>query len=485
LNVQVIAEKGRTNRADKPEQRRFDISAELVARALAIANGRLSKRSHSGMPRPLMTRIDACERSACRIASGSPTLAPAAALAFLGESIALAAIDGAWPDGATATAIELVADDLGATEADTAILVFRAAVSTPACAQLPPSAAIDLILSLLVDTGMTADASVWVALRPARTDCVAAAGPSARSRRMRETARGALDGVVSSSETFRVATVERWDHPFAALVARSRAVSAVVVDALLAEAAAALSPVLEREALFERSATREHTLVSAGERRLVRLGFDLHDGPLQELVAFAEDLRIARANIEPLLATSDRMRAGGCFDDLATRLGELDRELRQIAHSVRSTTALARPLEDALPWEVEALRRAGVDTELSISGDIASLTDSQKIVIYRVVQEALHNVRKHSGAARAVVNVRSTARLVEVTVADDGCGLGARATADDRLGLAGVTERVQLLGGAVTIDSPPAGGTSVRVALPRWRASSTSSDHVVGYAASA
>jgi signal transduction histidine kinase len=482
LNVQVIVEKGRTSCADKPEQRAFDVVAELVARTLAIANGGLFKRGHSGMPRPLMTRIDACERSARRVASGSAPLAPAAAVAFLGESIAAAAIEGAWPDGATATAIELVADGLGATEADTGVLVFRAAVSTHACAQLPPSAAIDFILSLLVDTGVTADASLWAALRPARTDCVAAAGPSPRSRRMREAARGALDGVFSDSETFRVATVERWDHPYAALVARSRVASVVAVDALLAEAAAALSPVLEREALFDRSATREHTLVSAGERRLVRLGFDLHDGPLQELVAFAEDLRVARANIEPLLATSDRLRAGGCFDDLTTRLGALDRELRQIAHSVRSTTALERPLADALRWEVEALRRAGVDAELSISGEIVSLTDSQKIVIYRVVQEALNNVRKHSGAAVAKVNVRGTSRLVEVTVVDDGCGLAGRAAANDRLGLAGVTERVQLLGGAVTIESPPAGGTSVRVALPRWRASSTSSDPVVGYA---
>jgi signal transduction histidine kinase len=300
---------------------------------------------------------------------------------------------------------------------------------------------------------------------------------------MRETARHALDGVPSDSQTFRTAVVERWDRPYAALVVRARSAAGHTVDALLAEAAAALAPILERDALYDRGVAREREIVAAGERRLVRLGFDLHDGPLQELVAFADDLRVTRSHIEPLLDEDDRTRAAGCFDDLGARLESLDRELRQIAHSVRATTALDRPLEDALRAEVAVLERTGVDGALLVTGDVVSLTDSQKIVIYRVVQEALSNVRKHSGAARASVRVRSTSRLIEVVVCDDGCGIGAKGAAPDRLGLAGVTERVRLLGGAVTIGDSATGGTCISAVLPRWRARTGAQATTVSYAA--
>jgi signal transduction histidine kinase len=243
--------------------------------------------------------------------------------------------------------------------------------------------------------------------------------------------------------------------------------------------------VLERDALYDRGVGRERELVAANERRLVRLGFDLHDGPLQEIVAFADDLRNARAHIEPLLDEADRLRAAGCFDDLGARLASLDRDLRQLAHSVRSTTALERPLEDALRGEVDALTRYGIETHLDVSTLPRDLTDSQKIVIYRVVQEALNNVRKHSEARTAHVGVRTTRRLIEVVVADDGRGIDGRIRMrSDRLGLAGMRERVRLLGGVVTVGDGPSGGTLVFVTLPRWRARRTETSSAT-YAASA
>jgi hypothetical protein len=96
-------------------------------------------------------------------------------------------------------------------------------------------------------------------------------------------ARAALDGVMAGSAQVRVRVVERWDRPYAALVARGRGAESEHLDHYLAEAATALAPVLERASLFDRRVHRERDLVAAGERRLVRLGFDLHDGPLQEI----------------------------------------------------------------------------------------------------------------------------------------------------------------------------------------------------------
>jgi two-component system sensor histidine kinase UhpB len=106
------------------------------------------------------------------------------------------------------------------------------------------------------------------------------------------------------------------------------------------------------------------------------------------------------------------------------------------------------------------------------------LTDSQKIVLYRVVQESDANVRKHSGATRADVRLRAAAAYVEATVEDNGRGFDvhstvARALDASRLGLAGVSERVRLLGGAVEIEARVGEGVLVRATLPRWRPTQT------------
>src|SRR4029450_12766757 len=106
---------------------------------------------------------------------------------------------------------------------------------------------------------------------------------------------------------------------------RSGAVDGKVAEAFLSEAAAALSPVLEREHLLEHSAAREKTLVAAAERRLMRLGFDLHDGPIQDVLALAADVQLLQQQVYPFILEDYREQAHGRFDDLSARLVEADR----------------------------------------------------------------------------------------------------------------------------------------------------------------
>jgi len=306
---------------------------------------------------------------------------------------------------------------------------------------------------------------------PGRLACVAATGGAPGSRRLRTAARAAFNGGAVESSHVRAVVIERWDKPFAALVARGRPETAPRLLVYLGELAAALTPLFERDMLFERHAARERSLVSGGERRLVRMGYDLHDGPLQELVALADDLRRARDQVASVLDDSQRVAVRGRFDDLEARLHSLDRGLRDIAHSVRATSAVEQPLEHALRQEVDALERtAEIKVELAVDGDVASLTDSQKIVLFRVVQEALCNIRKHSHATCASVRVRAVTGYVALEVSDNGCGFIVEgAKAKGRLGLAGIVERVRLLGGDVEIEGVPGQGTFVRATLPRWR----------------
>src|SRR5207245_1575907 len=136
------------------------------------------------------------------------------------------------------------------------LAVFLRAVASSDAAQLPPQIAADLFLWLLVELGPAEAASLWTTGTPQRVECLAAAGDAAKSRRLRTAARALLAGRSGGSPHVQSVVVQRWDRPFAALVARINSCESARLAVWLREAAAALSPVLERETLFERNAAR-------------------------------------------------------------------------------------------------------------------------------------------------------------------------------------------------------------------------------------
>jgi signal transduction histidine kinase len=110
---------------------------------------------------------------------------------------------------------------------------------------------------------------------------------------------------------------------------------------------------------------------------------------------------------------------------------------------------------------------------LDVRANVSELTDSQRIVLYRGVQEALSNVARHSKARTATVAVRTDRGGIALTIDDDGCGFDSirvlpAAAKRGRLGFVGVAERVRMLGGVLTVQSRPGAGTSVRIVLPAW-----------------
>src|SRR5262249_57629383 len=94
--------------------------------------------------------------------------------------------------------------------------------------------------------------------------------------------------------------------------------------AFLQEAARCLAPVLEREMLLDRSTERERTLAEASERRLMRLGFDLHDGPLQDLVVLGADVALAQKEIAGRIPARARRVVIGRLEDLSAPIGPPD-----------------------------------------------------------------------------------------------------------------------------------------------------------------
>jgi signal transduction histidine kinase len=269
--------------------------------------------------------------------------------------------------------------------------------------------------------------------------------------------------------------VQRWETPWASLVARARADSRETVGIYLGEAAAAMSPVVERELVLERSATRERSLVSASERRLGRLAFDLHDGALQHIAAFGADLFLVRRQLAELLPAESEALGTARINDLEARIWELDRVLRELAHSLEPGSLVRRPLPRVIADEVAAFtERTGIPVQQRIQGDFTGMTVSQKIALIRVVQEALTNIREHANAAQVRIVITARTGRVDARVEDDGIGFHVARTLLDgaqrgRLGLVGSSERVRLLGGRFDVRSQPGGPTTVSLSLPRWR----------------
>jgi signal transduction histidine kinase len=223
------------------------------------------------------------------------------------------------------------------------------------------------------------------------------------------------------------------------------------------------------------SDAHEPGLAAANERLLVRLGFDLHDGPLQQVYALAQDVRLLREQMVDLVGSTHREAVVGRFDDLDSQLAELHQDLRDLAHSLEPRSLLQQPLPAAVERELAALnRRTGISTSMVVEGSFDALTASQRIALLRVLQEALSNIRHHSGSSEVTVILREeTSKGVCMEIRDDGRGFDPAAVVpaedgESGIGLVGMRARLRLLGGRLEIESAPGGPTTVRATLPRW-----------------
>jgi signal transduction histidine kinase len=383
-------------------------------------------------------------------------------------------LDEADVRGAAAAVAEACALPLSAAR----VVLFSQSVRNPRLLELPPLLAAEIQLRLLLGLDVFTEVSLW--RRPAGgLECLLALGGAEEpSRRVRAEAKAVLRGrsrlSLLGGSALRSAPVLRFGQPYAAVVGRLGSVGLDAADAFLAEVTSALSPVVEREQLLEHSAQRQGTLVGAAERRLMRLGFDLHDGPIQNVLALAADVRLLQQQVYPFVMEGYREQTAGRFDDLTARLTELDRELRELAHSLETKSVISRPLGEILHREVDNFsERSGTKATLEIRGDPDSLSSAQRITVFRAIQEALANIREHSGATSVVVRMRARRSAIEVQITDDGMGFEveralAKAAQRGRLGLVGIAERVRMVGGTFQLESAPGGPTTLKLTLPRW-----------------
>ncbi len=149
-------------------------------------------------------------------------------------------------------------------------------------------------------------------------------------------------------------------------------------------------------------------------------------------------------------------------------LDELRRLLGVLRHEEGAAVVGPQPTAGDLHALVEQWREAGMAVELRIDGAVPELSAGESLTVYRIVQEALTNVMKHAGPARAEVVVRYRDDDVHLLVSDDGRG-GRPDVPSAGQGLIGMRERVELFGGTLAVGPRPGGGYQVRATIPRAR----------------
>jgi two-component system sensor histidine kinase UhpB len=206
------------------------------------------------------------------------------------------------------------------------------------------------------------------------------------------------------------------------------------------------------------------------QRGLRRLSLDLHDGPMQDLVAVGFALERLRRDVGQLPGVSRELslQVDGIRDQLTT----IETALRELAGDqtdrVWETTLAQLVAEEVARFE--QLDDAVVTLEME--EPIETETDSQRIALQRVLREALTNVYKHARAGNVTVRLYEERDVVYLQVIDDGIGFTPeilRRGATNGLGLEGMYDRLQLLGSTLQIESSPGGPTPVTAAVRRWR----------------
>lgn len=202
-------------------------------------------------------------------------------------------------------------------------------------------------------------------------------------------------------------------------------------------------------------------LINAHEDERARLARELHDDACQNLALLSVQLDLFSEN-------DTNNGSGAKIKVLSERVFDLSEDLRRLSHQLHPARLQHLGLSTAIRSlcnEIESAHQLKIEF---IGTDIpATLPAPDSLNIYRIIQEALQNVVKHSGATEASVRLSAVGDILKLTVEDTGCGFDRQKyDPDSSLGLISMRERVRLLRGRLSIDSAPNAGTRVKATIP-------------------
>jgi PAS domain S-box-containing protein len=210
------------------------------------------------------------------------------------------------------------------------------------------------------------------------------------------------------------------------------------------------------------------TRTQENERK--RIARELHDDSIQSMI-------ILSRNIDELISTQPkRSKMGRSLEDLRTEVDKIISQVRRFTQDLRPPTLDYLGLLPAVRELITQFEhQSAVKTELKTTGEETKFAPEAEMLIYRIIQEALNNVWRHSAALTASVSIDFSKDGMTVQVKDDGKGFvigeDLRFVEAGKIGLAGMQERADLLGGNLSIQSNVGRGTLVTLLVPydRWK----------------
>jgi two-component system NarL family sensor kinase len=200
---------------------------------------------------------------------------------------------------------------------------------------------------------------------------------------------------------------------------------------------------------------RLETIVKTQEEVQQRIARDLHDGLVQVIGAAKMSLQAAGPDSDEAILREHIRTASGIMDEAVA-------EARSISHELLPYSLLKDGLVSALE---ELFARSLPSYKFTHDDIISSITENKGVHIYRIVQELVNNVQKHSGATSVVISLTVTNNELRFVFTDNGMGFNAKETTSGA-GLSNLATRAELLGGSIIINSTPGQGTSTELNVP-------------------
>ena len=224
-----------------------------------------------------------------------------------------------------------------------------------------------------------------------------------------------------------------------------------------------IADITDRKRAEEALASLSGSLIKAQEEERSRIARELHDDYNQRLAMLAIDLE--------RLAERDRdstVEEGQGLNQLSKRAMELGEDLHSLSHSLHSSTLRALGLVAGVKGFCEEFSaQHGVEIDFEHKNVPRAVPEDAALCLFRVAQEALRNVKRHSGASRAEVHVEFLEGRLHLSVSDRGKGLDSNKPAAERgIGLRSMEERLRGMGGHLEIHSRRSEGTRIEAWLP-------------------
>ena len=209
--------------------------------------------------------------------------------------------------------------------------------------------------------------------------------------------------------------------------------------------------------------------VTAGqEAERTRLAHELHDGPVQGLIALTQRAEMAQRQVQ----RDHKESALSLLEQLRLTGQQMAQELRRLIGALRPVYLEDLGLVPALEMLVrQAAEQGAGEVRFGSPQTIERIEPLVELAAYRIVQEALNNAQQHAQAQQVTIQVACEAQMLVLSVADDGVGFvfpekPDALTQEGHFGLIGMLERAAQLGGTLRVDTAPGHGTRILVRLP-------------------